>query len=221
MSAHTPQLAQAPSPLRELVLLPLRRTIIYPLTVTPLSISLAESVHLADAAIEAGAPVGLVALREDQDCPSITAAALFPVGTASLLHRMVRLHDGTLRVAAEGIERFTIVTLTQAEPYLRAQILPLPESPPDAADQAAARAVMALAAHVARVIPPAAEAAAAVAAETDPARVAYLAAARLLLRSSLTERQAILELPTTAERLAQVLALLRRDLAAIGAATLP
>ncbi|HWQ12996.1 MAG TPA: peptidase S16, partial [Roseiflexaceae bacterium] len=52
------------------------------------------------------------------------------------------------------------------------------------------------------------------AAEEDPLRLSYLAAARLLPRATLAERQELLELTRPAERIAKLRAALERDLAA-------
>jgi hypothetical protein len=53
--------------------------------------------------------------------------------------------------------------------------------------------------------------------EPDVLRLSYLAAARLLPRASLAERQELLELTRPAERLARLRAALERDLAALEA----
>ena len=47
---------------------------------------------------------------------------LFTVGTASLIVKMVKFPDGTLRVLTRGLERIRIRRVTQVQPYLMAEI---------------------------------------------------------------------------------------------------
>lgn len=222
MSEHerSPQSASPPAPAlpplpRDLVLLPLLNTVIYPLTVTPLAIGQEAAVRLVDEAIAEGRMVGMVALRGPQRPERLAPEDIFAVGTAAVVHRMVRLHDNTLRVAAEGVARFQVERLTAAGPAARALVRPLLDAPLDQAAHAEARALAAAARALARKLP--AHGAALLeelAAEEDPLRLSYLAAARLLPRATLAERQELLELTRPAERIAKLRAALERDLAA-------
>jgi ATP-dependent Lon protease len=207
----------APALPRDLVLLPLLNTVIYPLTVTPLAIGQETAVRLVDEAISDGRMVGMVALRGSQRPERLAAEDIFTVGTAAVVHRMVRLHDNTLRVAVEGVTRFAVEHLITSEPP-HASVRPLAEPAPDRAARAEARALAAAAAALARRLP--AQGAALLtelANEPDPLRLSYLAAARLLLRASLAERQELLELARPTERLARLRAALERDLATLEA----
>jgi ATP-dependent Lon protease len=201
---------------RELHLLPLLNMVIYPLTVTPLAIGQETSVRLVDEAIAEGRLLGMVALSGARRPERLAEQDFFHTGTAAVVHRMVRLHDNTLRVAVEGIERFRVVEVLQAEPTVVARVAPLADESPDRGARAEARALIAAAEQLARRLP--AHGAALLAelgAEQDPRRLSYLAAARLLPRSDLAERQQVLELPSASQRLARIRRLLERDLAAL------
>lgn len=200
----------------DLTLLPLLNIVIYPLTVTPLAIGQEASVRLVDDAIAEGRLIGMVALTGSHRPEHLSPADLFQIGTAAVIHRMVRLHDNTLRVAVEGVERFQVQEVLETEPLVRARVRPLPDEPLDRGARAEARALAAAAAALARRLPSQGVALLQeLSAEQDPQRLSYLAAARLLPRSSLAERQAILELANTAQRLARLRAVLERDLAAL------
>ncbi|MEN9935841.1 MAG: hypothetical protein RLZZ387_2420 [Chloroflexota bacterium] len=225
MSEHTPPLPEgtttpAAHPSggfpREIVLLPLLNVVIYPLTVTPLAISQEASVRLVDEAIAAHRMIGMVALRGAKRPDQVTPDDCYEVGTAAVLHRMVRLHDNTLRVAVEGVGRFQVEEVLEAEPALVARIRPLEDQPVDRAARAEARLLTAAAAALARRLPtqgaPVLEE---LAAEQDILRLSFLGAARLLMRSDLAERQGALELTRPAERLTLLRTIVERDLAAL------
>jgi ATP-dependent Lon protease len=200
----------------ELTLLPLLNVVIYPLTITPLAIGQETAVRIVDAAIAEQRLLGLVALNGAARPARLTPADFFSIGTASVVHRMVRLHDNTLRVAVEGVARFEVLEVLNTEPAVVARIRPLPDEPPDRAARNEARALVAAAQALARRLPargaPVLEE---LSAETDPQRLSFLAAARLLARGTLAERQHALELTRATERLALLRQMIERDLAAL------
>ncbi|MFO7169219.1 MAG: LON peptidase substrate-binding domain-containing protein [Chloroflexota bacterium] len=201
----------------ELTLLPLLNMVIYPLTVTPLAVGQEWAVRLIDETIAAGGMLGMVALTGTRRPERLTPQDFFHIGTAAAVHRMVRLHDNTLRVAVEGIARFEVVEVLQTEPRVVARVRPLPDEAPNPREREEARALVATAEALARRLPAqGATLLEELAAEADPARLSYLAAARLLPRSGLDERQQMLALTRTAERLERMRRILERDLAALG-----
>ena len=202
----------------EIALLPLLNFLVYPLMVAPLAVSQAASVRLIDAAMAGEQVVALVTLRGEQQRPQRPDAGdMFSIGTVALVHRLLRLPDGTLRVAIQGLERVRIEAIVQTEPYLRARISQYAEATGEAdAVELLAQSVRQLAAHLLRFLPaPGEDVAAEIASEADPRRLAYLIASGLLFRSSIAERQSILEAPTVRETLALLETLLTRDLAAL------
>ena len=58
----------------------------------------------------------LVGARRDDD-----PAQWYAIGALAQVHRLVRLHDGTLRIALQAFDRVVIDRVTQQEPYLRVQ----------------------------------------------------------------------------------------------------
>lgn len=199
----------------EIAILPLLNVVIYPLTVTPLAISQAPAVRLVDDAIANQRMLGMVALAGPARPERLTADDIFRVGTAAVVHRMVRLHDNTLRVAVEGVVRFEVLELLSAEPGV-ARIRPLTDGPLERAARAEARALERALRALARRLPAqGAQVIEELAAEADPQRLSFLAAARLLTRGSLADRQEALEITSIAERLARLRRVVERDLAAL------
>ncbi len=107
----------------QIEVLPLLQVVIFPATVTPLAIGRPESIALVDRAIDERRPLGMLTLRDPAARPAHPAGSdLYAVGTLAAVHRMVRLHDGSLRVAVEGIERFAADSFEHRDGALWADI---------------------------------------------------------------------------------------------------
>jgi ATP-dependent Lon protease len=155
--------------------------------------------------------IGVVALRAAQRRPEPPSLdECYPIGTLALVHRLLRLPDGSLRVAIEGLERFALLELLTTGPTLRARVRTLGDEPPAHAPServAQLKALAEAAAERAGGLSPALVEE--IAAESEPQRLAYLVAASLLGGRPLAERQALLSLPTVDERLAMLIDTLR------------
>jgi ATP-dependent Lon protease len=199
----------------ELAILPLFNVVVYPLTVIPLAVGQEQSVRLIDDAMLGERMVGLVTLKnEDQRPERITPDDFYHVGTAAVVHRLLRLPDGTLRVAVQGIERIVIDAIIQTEPYIRARVRVLPDVLTDDLEtQALMRNCATLAIEMLRLLPnPSDELQAQIASEDDPRRLAYLLAVTTLFRSSAAERQQVLELTAVRDKLKRLSEILTREL---------
>src|SRR6266536_3659471 len=85
---------QAPAVPEELAILPLFNVVIYPLTVIPLGVGQEQSIQLIDEAVLGERMIGLVTLKSEQERPEhITPADFYEIGTAALVHRLLRLPD--------------------------------------------------------------------------------------------------------------------------------
>ncbi len=117
-----------------LPLLPVRGAVAFPGAVMPLTIGRPRSKKLLDEALTADKIVGVVTQRneahEDPDPKD-----LFPVGTASLVLKMIRTQDGNANILTHGLVRFRILEVVGTDPYLRAKVEILtdvtPEPSPD------------------------------------------------------------------------------------------
>jgi ATP-dependent Lon protease len=105
----------------ELPVLPLRDTVLFPNSFMPLAVARESSVRLIDDAIAAGKVIGVFAQR-DPALDEPIQADLYPVGTATHIHKMFRLPDGSLRLIVQGLSRVTLDEIVALKPYLRAKV---------------------------------------------------------------------------------------------------
>jgi ATP-dependent Lon protease len=111
----------------ELPILPLRDTVLFPNSFMPLAVARESSVRLIDEAISGGKVIGVFTQR-DASVEEPNQADLFAVGTASQIHKMFKLPDGSLRLIVQGLTRLTLDEITETRPYLRARVSPAVES---------------------------------------------------------------------------------------------
>jgi ATP-dependent Lon protease len=105
----------------ELPVLPLRDTVLFPNSFMPLAVARASSVRLIDEAISSGRLIVVVTQR-DAALDEPAQADLYPVGTATHIHKMFKLPDGSLRLIVQGLARVHLDEVVSAEPYLRGRV---------------------------------------------------------------------------------------------------
>ena len=111
----------------ELPILPLRDTVLFPNSFMPLAVARESSVRLIDEAISAGKLIGVFTQR-DASVEEPQKDDLYRVGTASHIHKMFKLPDGSLRLIVQGLARLTLDEVTATRPYLRARVSTAPEA---------------------------------------------------------------------------------------------
>src|SRR5215471_493911 len=105
----------------ELPILPLRDTVLFPNSFMPLAVARESSVRLIDDAIADGKLIAVFAQR-DASVEEPEQNDLYAVGTATHIHKMFKLPDGSLRLIVQGLARLTLDQLTATKPYLRARV---------------------------------------------------------------------------------------------------
>ena len=105
---------------QELPVLPLRDTVLFPNSFMPLAVARESSVRLIDDAIGGGRLIGVFTQR-DAAVEEPGQGDLYPVGTATHIHKMFKLPDGTLRLIVQGLARLKLEQLTSVKPYLVAR----------------------------------------------------------------------------------------------------
>ena len=105
----------------ELPILPLRDTVLFPNSFMPLAVARESSVRLIDDAIANGK---LIAVFTQRDASSEEPGQddLYPVGTATHIHKMFKLPDGSLRLIVQGLARLTLDEMVATQPYLRGRV---------------------------------------------------------------------------------------------------
>jgi EpsI family protein len=115
----------------ELPILPLRDTVLFPNSFMPLAVARESSVRLIDDAIAGGKLIGVFTQRD----PAVEEPGqddLYRVGTATHIHKMFKLPDGSLRLIVQGLSRLTLDEVFSSQPYLRARVTSSAEDTNDA-----------------------------------------------------------------------------------------
>ena len=105
----------------ELPVLPLRDTVLFPNSFMPLAVAREASVRLIDEAVASGRMIGVFTQRE-ASVEEPVQDDLYPIGTATHVHKMFKLPDGSLRLIVQGLARIRLERVTQTRPYLRAAV---------------------------------------------------------------------------------------------------
>jgi Lon protease-like protein len=151
--------------------------------------------------LELGQPFGVVLIRAGREVGD--PATPCSVGTTAEIVSHQRLSDGRLRIVCVGQDRFRIAALRTEQPYLAAEVEPVAERPPE---PPAAELAAALAERVGRFAGPNVPALTLVG---DPTAFSFVVAA--LVPIELAERQALLELTSTAARLRSLITCVDRE----------
>ena len=105
----------------ELPILPLRDTVLFPNSFMPLAVARESSVRFIDDAIANGKLIAVFTQRDAAD-EEPGQDALYPVGTATHIHKMFKLPDGSLRLIVQGLARLTLDEVVSMHPYLRGRV---------------------------------------------------------------------------------------------------
>ena len=105
----------------ELPILPLRDTVLFPNSFMPLAVARESSVRLIDDAIAGGKLIAVFTQR-DASVEEPGQEDLYPIGTATHVHKMFKLPDGSLRLIVQGLSRLRLESVVAMHPYLRARV---------------------------------------------------------------------------------------------------
>lgn len=109
---------------RELAVIPLINTVLFPHMLAPLFVSREQSVLAIEEAM-AGERTILAIAQRDPDMEEVSLSELYTVGVEATVQRMLRMPDGTTSVVVQGFQRMRIVEQVQETPYLRVQAVPI------------------------------------------------------------------------------------------------
>jgi len=119
--ADTPHTPPLPS---ELPVIPLRGSVVLPMTIAPLGVSRAMSAEAVNRSLAADRMVMLLLQRNDTDEPGVDD--LYRVGTVAVVRQMAKAPNG-MRVLVEGIARARAEFLQTDKGFIKALLKPLPE----------------------------------------------------------------------------------------------
>jgi ATP-dependent Lon protease len=194
-----------------LPVLPLKETVVFPQSMTPLAIGQERSVRLIDDVVAGDRLLALVTARDSSvDVPGWDD--IYEVGTVAVIHKMIRVPDGTLRILVGGLQRIRIVDHVSDDPYLVAELEAVPDEDVDTPEVAAlTRNVQGLFSKIIGLAPYLPEELQLAATNVDdPSALAHLVASTLRTIPT-DERQRLLETVDVEQRLRQVSAILSRE----------
>jgi ATP-dependent Lon protease len=200
----------SPSVPEILPVLPLKNTVIFPMTLQPLIVGQPRSIQLVDEVVVSDRLVALVALK-NEGVEEPTPDDLYTVGTMAVIHRLAKAPDGTTRLIIQGLERVRLLEYTQTAPYMKARV----EAAPDVIEEdleveALSRNVSELFRRLVSLVSYLPEELAMAALSTDdPRQLVYMVATGV--RMSLADAQAILELSSIKDKLKKLTAVLTRE----------
>ena len=116
--------SDAPALPSELPVLPLRRTVAFPLTLQPLAVNRPVSMESVNRALGADRLVFLVLQRTEVDEPE--PSDLHQVGTVGVIRQMAKVGSG-INIIVEGIARVRADLITRVGSSMRAMVTTLPE----------------------------------------------------------------------------------------------
>jgi ATP-dependent Lon protease len=195
-----------------LPVLPLKETVVFPQSMSPLAIGQERSVRLIDDVVAGDRLLALVTARDGSiDVPAWDD--LYGVGTVALIHKMIKVPDGTLRILVQGIERVKLENRLDTEPYLLGEFSALPDVVEETPEvEALTRNVQGLFARIIGLAPYLPEELQLAAANVDdPSALCHLVASTLRTIKT-EERQEILEEVRVEQRLRLVSQILNREL---------
>lgn len=201
-----------PPEFETLPLLPLRGTVVLPMTLIPLAAAQPRSLRLIDD-VMAGDRTVVVVMQKDPELESPGADDIVEIGSIANIHQMMRVPDGTVRLAVQGVERIRIVEVVQEEPYLVAKVQRIPEDVEQSVEtQALMRNTLDLFQRLVSLVPhlPDELVTAALNVDDNARHLVYLVASSL--RMEPTERQALLELDSVRAKLRELNAFLTKEL---------
>jgi ATP-dependent Lon protease len=108
----------------ELPVLPLRRTVAFPLTLQPLAVNRPVSIESVNRALATDRLVLLVLQDNEEDDPK--PDDLRKVGTVGIIRQMAKVGGG-INIIIEGVARVRADVITRTGTSMRAQITPMPE----------------------------------------------------------------------------------------------
>ena len=194
-----------------LPILPLRETVTYPDTLTPLAVGQERSIKLVNDVLSGDRMLAMVASKDPElDAPG--PDDLYRVGVVGTVARMMKIPDGTLRILAQGSTRIRILDYVSEQPYLVARIEEMPDVIEASTElEALTRNVQGTFSEIIEAIPYLPEELQLAVANLDePSALSHLIAGAL--RISTEEKQELLETVDVTKRLRRLSEILTREL---------
>ncbi len=161
----------------EIPVLPLQNTTLFPGTVVPLAVGRQRSIQAVESALSTEEKLlcCITARSEDVTGNDAVPANLFEVGTLVNIKRMMRADDA-MQLIVQGVDRVRVISWTQEQPFLKAQVQIMPPLKVEDAEEVEAlkRNVQGMIQRALAMLPQVPqEIRSAVMVATDPEQIAY------------------------------------------------
>lgn len=114
---------------KELAILPLRNTVLFPGVVIPITVGRDKSVKLIKDAYKKDKIIGVVSQKDaNNDDPNVVD--LFDIGTEAIIIRMLRMPDGNTTAILQGRRKIQISQTLKTSPYLICMAQPVVDEKP-------------------------------------------------------------------------------------------
>jgi len=123
--------ARPPADLKELPILPVRDTILFPNAILPLTVGRPSSLQLINDLPEEDRFIGVVVQRDPRtDNPK--PVDMYRVGTSAYVHKVIKLPNQSLFIFVEGMNRISLEEAIRTEPFLVSRVRTLNDVVPPA-----------------------------------------------------------------------------------------
>ncbi len=194
--------------------LPLRDIVVFPHMIVPLFVGREKSIRALEEAVRTDRHI-LLATQVNATDDDPATDAIYSIGTLASVLQLLKLPDGTVKVLVEGGGRAKIQDFVRSDEYYAAEAEVLPNDLGDKIEaEALARSVISEFENYVKLnkkISP--EVVSAVIQIDEPSKLADTVASHLAVKIS--DKQAILEIPTVAQRLERVLSLMESEISVL------
>jgi ATP-dependent Lon protease len=192
-----------------LPLVPLRDVVVFPHMMIPFVIGRPSSIRALEAAVASGKRIFLAAQHDaTRDNPS--PDEIYALGTICNVVQSLKLPDGNVKVLVEGLERGRVVEFREDLGYMRAAVRPVPRPKEEGPIEELTTKAIGLFEHYVKLSNSLHyDAMLAAVRVEDPAKLADTIASHLVI--SVEDKQALLELLGTDERLQRIVTILEGE----------
>ena len=114
---------------KELSILPLKNTVLFPGVVIPITVGREKSIKLVKDNYVGKKIIGTVS-QNDTSVENPNSSHLNTIGTMAKIMRLFKMPDGTSTIIIQGLKKFKLKSITQTDPYFKATVAPFAETYP-------------------------------------------------------------------------------------------
>ena len=199
--------------LATLPILPVKRTVLFPGVMMPLTIGRERSIATVNAATKTEEKIVVVVAQRDPQIEEPTLPDLYSIGTKAIIKQIGQASEGSIHALVQGLDRVVLLKEEQSTPYSTVRVRSL-ERPSDRGTevQALHRAIQELVSDLPSLIqaPGIQEISTALSTEDDSVALAYRIAS--LVNLNVAEEQRLLECSSALDLLRSLYAALSKEI---------